>query len=690
MWNKFTLLVWACLLTCLTAYSQNDVFINEIHYDDSSPGDSNEGVELAGPAGTDLACYRLLIYNGFNGRVYDVLNLSGIIPNQCNGFGTRWFNVPGMQNGAPDGVALVFSPAFPGCTVTGTDSVLQFISYEGSFTATDSTAQGMTSVDIGVTESNSTNPNESLQLMGNGTTYTDFTWASAATMTHNNLNNNQTFNGVCGVIVGSELRFTEEPTGCYTPASNVNCEVCATDGFGNVDQTYTGTITLGVATGPGSIGGTVAVPIVNGCAAFNAFNLSASGAYTLAATDGAFNTTSRSVYISDQCTTCPFMSGAFIDACGADEGINEILYFNSGDFAIGANGNDIVVDYGATNPPATNYTSGFVSNQPFVDSLNNVAGCAPTLFVDAYTNQPIPPGTNIMMFRYNPVNVYDFSNLCTQGPIYVLFSSDASWNTTGNFKNCVDCGTTGSTPRYFRSNFTGLNGGAACDFTTEYTPCSDLVCNGNGDGLTFPYGGGLPSSRWSECVPSTPLPVVFANPLRGWYEGAGVQLAWATAEEGSSHYFAVERAVAGQGYFDEVGRVEAMGNSQGYHAYGFLDGGTAATGLPSGDLLYRLRQVDLNGMTAYTNTVRLAAEDRPAAVALQLLRGSQGVEVQVAGNGRATLRLLDLKGREMVLRELGEVNGTGRFRVDGLVLSGGVYLYEVRVGGDVLRGKAIY
>ena len=95
------------------------VFINEIHYDDSTPaGDVGEAIEIAGPAGTSLSGWTVVLYNGSGGAVYSTLNLSGTIPNQCGGYGT--VNVPavGLQNGAPDGIALV----------QGT-TVKQFLSY---------------------------------------------------------------------------------------------------------------------------------------------------------------------------------------------------------------------------------------------------------------------------------------------------------------------------------------------------------------------------------------------------------------------------------------------------------------------------------------------------------------------------------------------------------------------------------
>ncbi len=84
------------------------VFINEIHYDNTG-GDTNEAIEIAGPAGTDLSGWSLVLYNGNGGAVYNTMNLSGVIPDQDNGFGTLIFNYPpnGLQNGSPDGIALV-------------------------------------------------------------------------------------------------------------------------------------------------------------------------------------------------------------------------------------------------------------------------------------------------------------------------------------------------------------------------------------------------------------------------------------------------------------------------------------------------------------------------------------------------------------------------------------------------------
>ncbi len=161
--------------------SAQTVFVNEIHYDNTG-GDLNEGTEIAGPAGTDLTGYSLVYYNGSNGGEYLTETLSGVITNQQNGYGTINFISSGIQNGGPDGVALV----------DASNNVIQFLSYEGSFAATDGPASGMTSTDIGVSESSSSPVDESLQLIGTGTTYTDFTWTNQ-TQTRDAVNTNQIF-----------------------------------------------------------------------------------------------------------------------------------------------------------------------------------------------------------------------------------------------------------------------------------------------------------------------------------------------------------------------------------------------------------------------------------------------------------------------------------------------------------------
>jgi 2',3'-cyclic-nucleotide 2'-phosphodiesterase (5'-nucleotidase family)/endonuclease/exonuclease/phosphatase family metal-dependent hydrolase len=160
------------------------IWINEFHYDNDGT-DTGEFIEIAGPAGTDLTGWSIVLYNGSNGASYNTVMLSGAAQtNVANGIG--FWTVPypanGIQNGAPDGIALVDNAG----------TVVEFLSYEGVLIATDGPAVGLTSIDIGQAELGTTPTGFSLQRIGEGRTAADFTaWAAPAVATVAGINTGQ-------------------------------------------------------------------------------------------------------------------------------------------------------------------------------------------------------------------------------------------------------------------------------------------------------------------------------------------------------------------------------------------------------------------------------------------------------------------------------------------------------------------
>ncbi len=177
----------ALLLSASSGVAWGEVFINEIHYDDSNgAGDLNESVEVVATDGEDLTQYRIVLYNGSGGAQYDDDALPAGSLTACGAqvrFATITYPTNGLQNGPPDGIALV-GPA---------NAVVQFLSYEGSFTAVGGPADGLMSTDIGVSETNATPVGQSLQLSGSGSAYADFTWQAPAASTFTGCNTGQTF-----------------------------------------------------------------------------------------------------------------------------------------------------------------------------------------------------------------------------------------------------------------------------------------------------------------------------------------------------------------------------------------------------------------------------------------------------------------------------------------------------------------
>jgi len=174
-----------CALLGLTSSAAlADVFINELHYDNSGT-DVNERVEIMGTAGTNLSGWKIVLYNGGDRRAYSTVNLSGTLASQCGGHGTAFFAVTGIQNGNPDGVALI----------NASNAVVEFITYGGTFVALDGLAAGRSGVNMGVSETASTLSTQSLQRKGTGSTAAQFTWSAASTSSWGACNSGQTLTG---------------------------------------------------------------------------------------------------------------------------------------------------------------------------------------------------------------------------------------------------------------------------------------------------------------------------------------------------------------------------------------------------------------------------------------------------------------------------------------------------------------
>ncbi len=123
-------------------------YISEIHYDNTGT-DSGEFVEVWLPAGTSSAGLSVVLYNGGTATAavpYDTDALPAVTaPADAPAVATVSYAANGIQNGSPDGVALVRN-----------GTVVEFLSYEGAMTAaaapTGGPAAGQTATDIGVAE----------------------------------------------------------------------------------------------------------------------------------------------------------------------------------------------------------------------------------------------------------------------------------------------------------------------------------------------------------------------------------------------------------------------------------------------------------------------------------------------------------------------------------------------------------
>lgn len=138
--------------------------INEINYDPSGQ-DMGEFVEIRVEFEKDISNMSVVLYNGNDAKVYDTTALTAsnvtATTDATNTYTYYVIDYPsnGIQNGV-DAIALV----------DGTD-VIEFLSYEGTFTAADGPANGKESLDIGAAQLNQA---ETVQRSDDG-----LTWATS-------------------------------------------------------------------------------------------------------------------------------------------------------------------------------------------------------------------------------------------------------------------------------------------------------------------------------------------------------------------------------------------------------------------------------------------------------------------------------------------------------------------------------
>lgn len=152
-------------------------FISEIHYDNVG-SDEGQMVEVAYGNQMDMSGYKVVLYRGTTGLMYDTQSLQAFaIGESRNGLTFASRKVASFQNGV-DGVALIDE----------NDNVVEFISYEGIMTAQDGFAQGMVSVEMGASQSGQDPKGWTLQKSGTGCLAEEFEWGVNAQGTPGDIN----------------------------------------------------------------------------------------------------------------------------------------------------------------------------------------------------------------------------------------------------------------------------------------------------------------------------------------------------------------------------------------------------------------------------------------------------------------------------------------------------------------------
>jgi hypothetical protein len=198
-------------------------------------------------------------------------------------------------------------------------------------------------------------------------------------------------------------------------------------------------------------------------------------------------------------------------------------------------------------------------------------------------------------------------------------------------------------------------------------------------------GAGCLTSSPATIVVSAPLPVTLLN-FTGRYMNDHTNLEWETAMEENAAYFAVERSDDGRQY-TEIGKVKAAGNSNMRLEYAFTDNKPVIN-----NAWYRLRPVDTDGTSKFSNVIRVANEIRDLSV-LSVTPNpfESAVRVQVYADKvlPVAIRIVDITGREMFKLNSILSAGNNNILLQPATLVKGVYVLQMIAGNEVIWNQKI-
>ncbi|QQS38073.1 MAG: T9SS type A sorting domain-containing protein [Ignavibacteriales bacterium] len=157
--------------------------------------------------------------------------------------------------------------------------------------------------------------------------------------------------------------------------------------------------------------------------------------------------------------------------------------------------------------------------------------------------------------------------------------------------------------------------------------------------------------------------------------GSDVTLNWQTATETNNHGFEVQRKIGER--FTTIGFVEGFGTTTETKDYTFTDSKVA-----SGTQVYRLKQIDFDGASEYSQEVEVEVIT-PSVFALDQnypnpFNPSTTISFSLAKDSRVTVKVFDVVGQE-VATIVNNSFGTGSHEInfDASNLNSGVYIYRL-------------
>lgn len=216
---------------------------------------------------------------------------------------------------------------------------------------------------------------------------------------------------------------------------------------------------------------------------------------------------------------------------------------------------------------------------------------------------------------------------------------------------------------------------------------ADMIDARESDGTVIAgtHGNGVFSTTIAD-----PLPVELVN-LSASAQGTSATISWSTATEVNNYGFDLERSDPSSAQWLKIGFVKGAGTSSALRRYSYTDQLSSA-----GTFQYRVKSIAVDGSAKYSSPVKVDVGFAPRSLALEQnfpnpFNPSTRIRFSVPNDGRATLRIYDITGRELATLFDG-VAIAGRIQAatfDASLLASGVYFARLESGNSRLTRKML-
>jgi hypothetical protein len=208
------------------------------------------------------------------------------------------------------------------------------------------------------------------------------------------------------------------------------------------------------------------------------------------------------------------------------------------------------------------------------------------------------------------------------------------------------------------------------------------------NGGIYDYQNGYGSINVGEAI-NGPVPVELVS-FTGIIDNGEVFLKWETATEINNFGWEVERTFKGLEKFELIGFVEGAGNSNSPKNYSFKD-------IPTqyGNYLYRIKQIDNDGIFEYNGTVSILYEhNQPGEEYLSAYPNpfNPQTNIVIAINYKSFVRvnIYNSIGEKITTIYSGLLDeGEYNFSLNGQNFSSGIYIVMLQTEREILKHKVV-